>query len=145
MLLILLAATLAASSQATSESELDDAVRRYDQAQIKGDAAELGRLLASDYVLVNSSGDVETKAQLIADFTDPAYHLDPYVVQRAITRRWADGAVMGGVALLAGSSGGKRFSVCLRFADIWRHGTDGWKVVYTQAARAKPDDCTTSK
>jgi hypothetical protein len=116
-------------------SDLAKAVADYDAAQIKGDGAELKRLLADDYTLLNSSGATETKAELIADYTAPGYKLDPFVVREQIEKVWADGAVMGGVATLRGVDGGKRFEATLRFADIWakRHGR--WQVIYTHVSK----------
>ena len=115
--------------------DLAKAVADYDTAQIKGDGAELKRLLADDYTLLNSSGAIESKAQLIADYTAPGYTLDPFVVREPIEKVWASGAVMGGVATLSGLDGGKRFEVTLRFADIWakRHGV--WQVIYTHVSK----------
>jgi hypothetical protein len=117
--------------------DLAKAVADYDAAQINGNGAELNRLLADDYTLVNSGGGIESKAQLIADYTAPGYKLDPFVVRESIEKVWVNGAVMGGVAALSGVDGGKRFEATLRFADIWakRHGV--WQVIYTQVSRTK--------
>jgi hypothetical protein len=119
-------------------ADLVQAVKDYDQAQIKGDRQELERLLADDYTLVNSSGKLETKAELVADYTAPGYKLEPFVVQQPIEKVWSDGAVMAGVARLHGTDGGKAFDVTLRFADVWakRHGK--WQVIYTHVSRATP-------
>jgi hypothetical protein len=115
--------------------DLAKAVADYDTAQIKGDGAELKRLLADDYTLLNSSGSIENKAQLIADYTAPGYKLEPFVVREPIEKVWANGAVTGGIATLRGVDGGKPFEVTLRFADIWarRHGV--WQVIYTQVSK----------
>jgi hypothetical protein len=115
--------------------DLAKAVADYDTAQIKGDGAKLKRLLADDYTLLNSSGSIESKAQLIADYTAPGYKLEPFVVREPIEKVWTDGAVMGGVATLRGVDGGKPFEVTLRFADIWakRHGV--WQVIYTHVSK----------
>ena len=130
-----LCAMAAVAHAAPLQPDLAKAVADYDAAQIKGDGAELKRLLADDYTLVNSSGSIENKAQLIADYTAPGYKLDPYVVKEPIEKVWADGAVMGGIATLRGTDGGKRFEVTLRFADIWakRHGA--WQVIYTHVSK----------
>jgi hypothetical protein len=114
---------------------LAKAVSDYDAAQVKGDRAELKRLLADDYTLVNSSGAIENKTQLIADYTAPGYRLEPFVVREAIEKVWAHGAVMSGIATLRGTDGGKPFVATLRFSDIWaeRHGV--WQVIYTQVSR----------
>lgn len=115
--------------------ELAKAVKDYDTAQIRGDRAELVRLLAQDYLLLNSSGTIENKTQLIADYTAPGYKLEPFVVREPIEKVWTNGAVMGGIATLRGMDGGKPFEVTLRFSDIWakRHGV--WQVIYTHVSR----------
>jgi ketosteroid isomerase-like protein len=115
--------------------DLAIAVRAYDLAQIKGDAAELRRLLADDYTLVNSTGQIETKQQLIAEYTAPGFKLQPFTVRDAIEKVWDDGAVMGGVATLRGVDGGKPFSLTLRFSDIWAKRNGAWKVIYTHVSR----------
>ena len=133
---------LAAAAQGASPfTDLDLAARAYDRAQVQGDRQLLGILLADDYVLVNSGGEIETKTQFISDLTDPSYHLSPYNVVRPIDRRWSNGAVLGGVTHLKGTSSGKPFDVCLRFADIWAFRKGRWQVVYTQAARAGSEAC----
>ena len=52
--------------------DLAAAATAYDLAQIRGDKAAL-QLLAWDYTLANSSGQVETKGQFIAEQTAPGY------------------------------------------------------------------------
>lgn len=142
--LTLFAVFLAAAGPVSSASQpagLAQAARDYDVAQVNGDRAILERLLADDYVLVNSGGQTETKREFIADLTDPGFHLAPYVVSHPIERRWANGAVLGGLSHLTGTASGKPFDVCLRFADVWALRKNGWQVQYTQAARAKSEDC----
>jgi hypothetical protein len=117
-------------------SDLAKAVKDYDTAQINGDRAELERLLADDYTLLNSSGATENKAQIIADYTAPDYKLEPFVVREPIEKWWTNGAVLGGIATLRGTDGGKPFEATLRFSDIWvkRHGM--WQVIYTHVSKA---------
>jgi hypothetical protein len=141
MPLKLAAATIAALTVATAANAADipadlaKAVADYDQAQIHGDGAALQRLLADDYTLVNSKGEVESKAGLIADYTAPDYHIDPYVVREPIEKVWNDGAVMGGVVTLSGVSGGQKFSVSFHFADVWARRNGRWQVIYTEVTR----------
>ncbi len=116
-------------------ADLAQAVRDYDQAQIKGDGAELKRLLADDYTLVNSKAQVDTKAGLIASYVDPDFRLDPYVVKDPIEKVWNDGAVMGGLVTLSGVDHGKRFSTVLHFADIWARRNGRWQVIFTEVTK----------
>lgn len=115
--------------------DLAKAVRDYDHAQVGGSRAELERLVADDYTLVNSTGQIQTKAQLIADYTAPGYKIEPYEVLEPVEKVWSDGAVMGGVANLRGTDGGKPFAVTLRFADIWAKRNGKWQVIYTHVSR----------
>lgn len=111
-------------------------VHAYDVAQVKGDKAALEDLLADDYVLVNSRGQRESKADLIHDYTKPGFKLEPFVVEEAVELVWADGAVMGGVARIRGVDDGQAYDVRLRFSDIWAKRNGKWQVIYTHASRA---------
>jgi hypothetical protein len=116
-------------------ADLAKAVKDYDEAQIHGDKAELQRLVADDYTLVNSSGRVQSKAELIADYTTPGYKIEPFEILQPVEKVWSDGAVMGGVVNLRGIDGGKPFSVTLRFADIWAKRNGKWQVIYTHVSK----------
>ena len=133
----MIALLMAASAYADLPPDLAKAVIGYDEAQIHGNRTELQRWLADDYLLVNSSGSFETKAQLIADYTAPGYTLEPFTIEQPVHKVWKDGAVMGGVATLRGTDSGKRYEARLRFADIWARRNGRWQVIYTQVNKAK--------
>lgn len=127
------AAMLASASAATLPPDLAKAAKAFDEAQMHSDGKALQQLLADDYMLANGHGGVEDKAQFIADYTAPGFHLDPYVVHEPVERVWNEGAVLGGVVTLSGTDAGKRFQVDLRFADVWAKRNGKWQVVYTGA------------
>jgi hypothetical protein len=116
-------------------ADLAKAVKDYDEAQIHGNKAELQRLVADDYTLVNSSGRIQSKAELIADYTTQGYKIEPFEILQPVEKVWSDGAVMGGVVNLRGIDGGKPFSVTLRFADIWAKRNGKWQVIYTHVSK----------
>lgn len=124
-----------AADAADLPADLSKAVKDYDEAQVHGNKAELQRLVADDYTLVNSSGRVQDKAGLIADYTTPGYKIEPFEIQQPVEKVWSDGAVMGGVVDLRGIDGGKPFAVMLRFADIWAKRNGKWQVVYTHVSK----------
>jgi len=136
-LLGLLSLLLAALASLASElpADLAKAVKDYDEAQIKGDGAELDRLIADDYVLMNSSGRMQSKAQLIADYTTPGYKIEPFEILEPVEKVWSNGAVMGGLVHLRGVESGKPFAITLRFADIWAKRDGRWRVIYTHVSR----------
>ena len=129
------AAVFANPSNPQVPADLAARVRAYDVAQVKGDKAALEDLLADDFVLVNSSGQRQTKAQLIADYTRPGFKLEPFVVEEPVELFWSDGAVMGGVARIRGVDGGQAYDLRLRFSDIWAKRDGKWRVVYVHASR----------
>jgi hypothetical protein len=81
---------------------------------------------------VNSQAKTETKAEFVADFTDPAFHLEPFGVTDLTTTVWPGGAVLAGQAHLSGTNAGKPFAQSFRFADIWAKRRGKWLVVFTQ-------------
>jgi ketosteroid isomerase-like protein len=114
---------------------LANAVAEFDRAQMQGDGAALGRLLADDYVLFNSRAQVEDKAAFIRDYTAPGSSMKPFTVEDEVVRYWPGGAVLGGVVTLQGTSAGKPYTARLRFADIWAERDGRWQVVFTEATR----------
>jgi hypothetical protein len=133
----LLIAILASPTTRATElpADLAQAVKDYDQAQITGNRAELERLLADDYTLINSGGKSETKSQFIAESTAPGFKLEAFVVEDPLERAWDEGAVMGGVVALRGMDGGKPFAATVRFADIWAKRKGKWQVIYTHVSK----------
>ncbi|WP_372786041.1 nuclear transport factor 2 family protein [Phenylobacterium sp.] len=133
----MLAAILAAAAMnaAALPADLAKAAHDYDLAQMHGDKAELTRLLAEDYRLFNSGGQVQDKAAFIADSTAPGFHMEPFTVEEPLEKVMGDTALLGGVATLKGTDGGKPFTARLRFMDVWAKRGGAWKVVFTQATR----------
>jgi hypothetical protein len=131
---MLIAAILAAASVALP-ADLEKAAHDYDQAQVKSDKAELERLLAPDYVLHNSGGQVQDKASFIADQVAPGYKLEPFTVEEKVEKVMGDSAILGGVARAKGTSGGEPYDVRLRFIDVWAKRGGRWVVVFSQATR----------
>jgi hypothetical protein len=123
------------SAHASLPKDLASAAAAFDRAQIEGDGVALARLLADDYVLVNTRASIEHKADFISDYTAPGWKLQPYVVEDETVRSWNDGAVLAGAVTLQGTSEGKPFKARLRFADIWRRRNGQWQVIFTQATR----------
>ncbi len=113
--------------------DLAAAAAEFDLAQVKGDGAALKRLLAEDFLLVNSQDKREDKAQFIADYTTPGFTLEPFTIDDQVIKIWSDGAILGGAVTARGMSDGKPYSIRLRFSDIWAKRNGRWQVIYTHA------------
>lgn len=116
-------------------SDLAQAVKDYDQANIRSDVTTLGRLFADDYMLVNSDATVEDKRQALADFLVPGFRIDPYVMQQPVEIAWRDGAVVSGIVHLGWTQDGKHQTRLLRIAHVWAKRDGQWQMKYTQVTR----------
>jgi hypothetical protein len=116
--------------------DLAKAVKDYDRAQIHNDILTLKRLVADDYMLVNSNATVENKQQFLADFNLPGFKIDPYVVEQPVQKVWGNAAVIGGLVHLSWTQDGKHQTRLLRVAYIWAKRNGHWQATYAQVTRA---------
>jgi hypothetical protein len=116
-------------------ADLAKAAVELDLAQVKSDGDALKRVLADDYLLLNSQDKREDKAQFIADYTAQGFTMEPFAIDDQVILMWADGAVLGGAVTMKGMSDGKPYSVRIRFSDIWAKRGGKWQVIYTHANR----------
>jgi len=118
--------------------DLATALKEFDQATAGSDICTLARLVADDYVLVNSDATVENKQQYLADFRLPGFKIDPYVMEERVERVWENTAVIGGLVHLNWTQDGKRQTRLLRLVHVWAKRDDHWRATYTQVARVPP-------
>jgi ketosteroid isomerase-like protein len=116
-------------------ADLAAAEQEYDRATIHSDIPALERLVADDYVLVNSDASVENKRQYLADFNLPGFKIDPYVREQPMEKVWGDAAVVGGVVHLGWTQDGKHQARVLRLVYVWARRDGKWQMTYTQVTR----------
>jgi ketosteroid isomerase-like protein len=115
--------------------DLVRAVHEYDRAQFANDIATLDRLVVDDFVLVNSDGSVQDKAQFLADFNLPGFRIEPYEIEQPVHKVWSDGAVVGGRVNLRWTQDGKRHARQVRVAYVWVKRDGRWRAAYAQVTR----------
>ena len=116
-------------------ADLASAVREYDIATINNDVAALSRLIAEDYMLVNSDSSVENKNQYLADFHLPGFHIAPYTMEEPMLRAWDRFGLTGGLLPLGWIQDGARHQRRLRIVHVWIKAEGRWQIVYTQITR----------
>jgi ketosteroid isomerase-like protein len=127
--------TLIGSRANAAESDLDAAVRTYDEATVRNDVATLAQLVADDYMLVNSDSSLQDKQSYLEDFKVPGFKLDPYVLEQPARRDWGTAALVAGVVKLSWTLESKRHARRLRVAHVWRKHEGRWRLAYTQLTR----------
>jgi len=116
-------------------ADLAQAIREYDSATTNNDVASLSRLIADDYMLVNSDASVENKTQYLADFHLPGFRIDPYVMEAPWNKVWDRFALTGGVLPLTWNQDGVRHERRLRIVHAWKRSEGRWQIVYSQLTR----------
>lgn len=130
-----LLAFLATPAFAALPADLEQTLRTFDQAQVQNDVPTLTRLVADDYVLVNSNASVENKSQYLADFYLPGFKIEPYVMEQRVEKVWGDAAVVAGLVHLSWTQDGKHHDRLLRIAHVWTKRDGRWQATYTQVTR----------
>jgi ketosteroid isomerase-like protein len=135
--LVLALVALIASPASSSDlpPDLAETVGRFGQAQLSNDTAVLARLVADDYVLVNSDASVQDKEQFLADFHVPGFKIDPYTVQEPVEKVWGDAAVTGGLVHLSWMQDGRHQTRRVRIVHVWARRDGRWQATYTQVTR----------
>lgn len=125
----------AAGGSAELPPALAQAVADYDQATFANDTETLGRIVADDYMLVNSDSTVQDKQSYLADFRMPGFRLQPYVLREPVHKIWDEAAITGGLLPLSWTQDGVRHSRLLRVAHVWVRQAERWRLAYTQLTR----------
>lgn len=115
--------------------DLVAAVQEYDRAQFTNDIPALDRLVVDDFVLVNSDGSVQNKAQFLADFNLPGFRIERYVIEQPVHKVWSDGAVVGGLVNLRWIQDGKPHARQVQVAYVWVKRDGRWRAAYAQVTR----------
>ena len=137
-LMLVLASTTAGAgirSQNLRPTELADMIVEYDRATIMKDATTLSRIVADDFMLVNSDGSVQDKISYLADFRNPDFLIEPYHLEQSFTRLGGNTALTGGIFTLNWTQDGHRQSRRLRIVHYWTFQLQRWRIAYTQLTR----------
>ena len=143
-LLILLPVLAAAQASQPPQDAVDaakiaDEVRAADSkritAMVKGDAAELGALLAEELTYTHTTGQVESREEFLASIS--AGKLDYESIERTEdqTRIYGNTAVVSGRADMKVKAQGKDLALAIRFTAVWVKGEKGWRMVAWQSTR----------
>src|ERR1044072_678034 len=101
-------------------TDLARSIESYDRATVSNDIATLAKLVALDYVLVNSDSTLQDKQSYLEDFRVPGFRLDPYELQQPVRKVWNDAALLAGMVRLSWTLKGEHHERLLRIAHVWR-------------------------
>ena len=119
--------------ETTDEQEVRQMIQKYRSALLQRDIPMLEKIWADDYVFVNASGEVLTKAQRLSNLKSGATSLDSIKQEENITVRvYQNSAVVTSRVTLKGQYSGKQISGQYRSTLVWVKGPAGWQLVSNQ-------------
>ena len=117
----------------TDEQEVRQMIQKYRSALLQRDIPMLEKIWADDYVFVNASGEVLTKAQRLSNLKSGATSLDSINQEENITVRvYQNSAVVTSRVTLKGQYSGKQISGQYRSTLVWVKGPAGRQLVSNQ-------------
>lgn len=143
--LLILLPVLAAAQASQPPQPLQDTVKIADEvraadskriaAMVRGDAAELGALLAEELTYTHTTGQVESREEFLASIS--AGKLDYESIERTedLIRIYGNTAVFSGRADMKVKAQGKDLALAIRFTAVWVKGEKGWRMVAWQSTR----------
>ncbi len=142
MALLSFASGQSATPQESGDSKDEQVVRqmiaKYRAALLQRDIPMLEKIWADDYVFVNASGDVLTKAQRLTNLKSGATTLESIKEDEKITVRvYQNSAVATSRVRLKGQYSGQSISGEYRSTLVWVKGPAGWQLVSNQLTALK--------
>jgi ketosteroid isomerase-like protein len=119
----------------TIEQQIKDLEKQWVDAVVKQDTVALDRILADDIVEIDPTGQVQTKAQDLADVKSGEFKAESMSIEDMNVRVFGNVVVVNGHDKMKGTYKGKDISGEGRFTDVFVKRQGRWQCVSTQATR----------
>ena len=115
--------------------ELAQIEQKIVKAWLEGDWKTIESILAPDWSVIDLTGRVLTKAQVLQELGSGERKIESGSVDDLNVRIFGDIAIVTGRSVLSGAYQGKRVSVVQRFTDVFAKRNDRWQVVASQGTQ----------
>jgi ketosteroid isomerase-like protein len=116
-------------------SQLTQIEHRLVKSWIGGDREAVDSILASDWSVIDLTGHVLNKAQVMKELGSGDRRIESGSIDDLNIRVFGDIAIVTGRSVLTGSYQGKRASVVQRFTDVFAKRDGRWQVVASQGTQ----------
>jgi ketosteroid isomerase-like protein len=124
-----------ADVQKETQKEILAQDARRIEAMVAADVKTLGEILRDDLTYIHSSGQLETKAQVIDEIATGKLKYRAIVPSEQTVRVLGDSALMTGRAQIKATSGGKPLGFWVRFTEVWVRTEGNWRLAAWQSTR----------
>lgn len=128
---------VAAGQSGVVAAELTQIEHRLVKAWLDGDRNTVDSILASEWSVIDLTGHVLTKAQVMKELGSGDRRIESGSVDDLNIRVYGDTAVVTGRSVLAGTYQGKRASVTQRFTDVFVKRDGRWQAVASQGTQIR--------
>jgi len=121
---------IASSAHAASFASDEQTLRRLDRemaiATYMADAEWFRNHLSDDYVRITSSGELQSKAELIESMKKRGNYIEPYETSDVRIHAHGSTAIVSGRFVQRYRESGERVVAELRYSDVWIKTEEGW-------------------
>ena len=133
--LVFAVAIIAQTQTESVEQELIRLENEWNNAWVKADVKFLDQILADDYILTDSEGNFQTKAQLLTGLKSGEIVFISAVGENLKVRAYGDAAVVRGLNTEKSQNKGKDTSGKYQWTDTWIKHAGRWQCVATHASK----------
>jgi ketosteroid isomerase-like protein len=128
-------AFVASSQTGDVSKELTEIEHKIVAAWLKGDRKTIDSILAPDWSVIDLTGRVLTKAQVLQELGSGERKIESGSVDDLNVRTFGNVAIVTGRSVLGGTYQGNRVSVVQRFTDVFANRDGRWQVVASQGTQ----------
>jgi ketosteroid isomerase-like protein len=126
------ACTLTVVTPDSDRKALTAQAEAWDKAIVAKDRGGIEVNMWPDFRQIRGGGHVASRDDFVKDVLDPAFSMDPYVVEDFEIRLFGDTALLYGRIRMAGRDGADRWNAHFRYIDTYVRRDGQWKVVSVQ-------------
>lgn len=111
--------------------------REWTDAHLRGDVPTLARLMADDYLKIESNGTVSDRATTLAAYTPETRYWEKAEGDEYIVHLYGDTAIVIGRWSARGMNNGERFDYRARFLSVYVRRNGEWKMTAEQSTEIR--------
>jgi ketosteroid isomerase-like protein len=123
------------ASSATAEEELIQLEKDWSNAMLNHDVAFFDRVMADDMMVTDVEGNLQTKAQFLADWRAGIFTFTSIVFDDMKIRIWGDTGVVWGRTTEKSQYKGKDTSGQYQWTDVFNKSSGRWQFVAGHMSR----------
>ena len=130
--IVVIASSVTAANFASDEQKLRTLDREMAIATYMADANWFRIHLSDDYVRITSSGELQTKAELVESMKKRGTYIEPYETSDVRIHAHGSTAIVTGRIIQRYKEAGERVVAELRYNDVWIKTDEGWFNISSQ-------------